>query len=90
MALKPGAEQRIATGTQPVAAVARGTVHLWWEQGPDLMHLAATNAIGAKPTLFASGAKSASAAVSPKDGSVVVAFERSVGGRKSIFVEVLR
>lgn len=84
----PGKESNLGDGTQPVALAARGVVHVWWQRGAKLMH----TTIGAteEPAVFAQEAKFASAAVSPKDGAVVVAFERTVSGRKTIFAEVLR
>ncbi len=88
LALTAGSERRIGEGTQPVALLAKGAVHIWWQQGSDLMHV--TAASPATPTLVASGAKFASAAASPKDGSIVVAFERTIDQRKSIFAEVFR
>ena len=83
----PGDEHRLGEGTQPVALTARGVVHVWWQQGADLMH-AAVGTPGA-PTVFAKDAKFASAAVSPKDGAVVVAYERTVSQRKTVMADVL-
>jgi hypothetical protein len=88
LTLKSGTERRIGEGTQPVALNDRGTLHVLWQQGADLMHT--TTADSAAPAMFAADAKFGSAAVSPQDGSVVVAFERSVGQRKAIFADVLR
>ncbi len=88
LALTPGQEQRLGNGTQPVALAVRGDVHVWWQQGAKLLHTIA----GSKdaPNLVAENAKFASAAVSPKDGTVVVAFEKTVGQHKAIFADVIK
>lgn len=88
LALKPGTEQLIGDGMQPVALHDRGTTHVWWQQGADLLHT--TTAGAGAPTTFASNAKFGSVAVSPRDGSLVVAFERAIGPRKAVFADVVR
>lgn len=84
----PGKESNLGDGTQPLAVAARGAVHVWWQRGAKLMH----TTVGAteEPAVFAKEGKFASAAVSPKDGAVVVAFERTIQQRKTIYAEVLR
>jgi hypothetical protein len=85
---QPTQEQRLGIGTQPVGVSAKGGVFIWWQQGSNLMHT--TSAETNSPKVFAKDAKYAAAATSPKDGSVVVVFERMIGQRKSIFAEVIR
>ena len=84
----PGNERKLGDGTQPVALSLRGASHVWWQQGTKLMH--AVIGEPEEPTIFARDAKFASAAVSAKDGAIVVAFERTIKQRKTIFAEVLR
>ena len=83
-----GAERLVAAGKQPISLMSRGVVHVWWQQGTDLMH----TAIGATepPSVVAREARFAAAAVSPKDGTIVVAFECVLNQRKTIFAEVQR
>ncbi len=84
----PAKEQRLGSGKQPLALVAQGTLHAWWQQGAHLLH--ATSAKAYTAERFAEDAKFAAATVSPKDGTIIVVFERTVGQRKTIFAEVLR
>ncbi len=84
----PGDEHLLGDGVQPLALSARGVTHVWWQQGSKLMH--ATGGSSDAPTVFAKNAKFAAAAASPKTGTIVVAFERTIGQRKTIFADVLR
>ena len=88
LALASGEELPVSGGKQPIALTSHGIVHLWWQQGADLMHT--TSGGTESPAVFAREAKFASVAASPKDDGIVVVFERTINQRKTIFAEVLR
>lgn len=87
LSLVPTKEQLLGPGTQPLGVSTRGNIHVWWQQGRSLMH--ATSAKSYAAEIFAKEATYAAAATSPKNGSVVVVYERQVGTRKAIFAEVI-
>ena len=88
LSTKAKPESRLGEGTQPIAFSGRDGVQVWWQQGVNLMRT--STAPGATATLFATNAKFAAAAVSPRDDSVVVAFEGTAEPRKGLFAEIFR